>query len=121
MPVDTDNFQTSIVQGIAAFKAAGVTRLIIDVTGNGGGYVCLGQFLHQYLAGSSFGYPYVLLHLCCEIYLTVPSVALRVHSVPTLWLERSSPPMQQRETMTFGCSTVPITVSSIDISLTLSL
>ena len=55
-------FQTSIAQSIAAFKDAGVTRLLLDLTGNGGGFVCLGQFLHQYLAGSSSGYPYVLIH-----------------------------------------------------------
>ncbi|KAJ7057006.1 hypothetical protein C8F01DRAFT_1153041 [Mycena amicta] len=46
---DFDTFQTDI--------ASRVTQLIIDLTNNGGGFVCLGQFLHAYLAGSSFGYP----------------------------------------------------------------
>jgi hypothetical protein len=41
-------------------KAAGVTKLLIDLTNNRGGFVCLGQFLHQYFAGSDFGYPCVL-------------------------------------------------------------
>jgi hypothetical protein len=38
------------------FKSAGVKKLVIDLTNNGGGYTCLGVFLHQYLAGSKFGY-----------------------------------------------------------------
>jgi hypothetical protein len=40
-------------------KAAGVTKLLIELTNNRGGFVCLGQFLHQYFAGSDFGYPCV--------------------------------------------------------------
>ncbi len=57
---DFDAFMSDTVQAINAFKDAGVTRLILDLTNNGGGFVCLGQFLFQYLAGSSFGYPYVV-------------------------------------------------------------
>ena len=56
---DFVQFQTDTVSAINAFKAAGVSRLIIDLSNNGGGFVCLGQFLHQYLAGANFGYPYV--------------------------------------------------------------
>ncbi|RDB23935.1 Peptidase S41 family protein ustP [Hypsizygus marmoreus] len=50
-------FQTDVVSAITEFKAAGVTQLLIDLTNNGGGFVCLGHFLHQYLAGSKIGYP----------------------------------------------------------------
>lgn len=55
-PSDYNGFQTDVVSAIDTFKAAGVKKLIIDLTNNGGGYVCLGVFLHQYLAGSKFGY-----------------------------------------------------------------
>ncbi|KAF8153237.1 hypothetical protein B0H34DRAFT_97367 [Crassisporium funariophilum] len=56
-PADFDQFQADTVAAINDFKAAGVTQLLIDLTNNGGGFVCLGQFLHQYLAGSQIGYP----------------------------------------------------------------
>ena len=52
-------FQQDTVNAFAAFKDAGVTQLLIDLTNNGGGFVCLGQFLHQFLAGSQSGYPFV--------------------------------------------------------------
>ncbi|KAG6836074.1 hypothetical protein H0H93_011655 [Arthromyces matolae] len=54
---DFDGFQADVVNAITAFKEAGVTQLLIDLTNNGGGFVCLGQFLHQYLSGSKLGYP----------------------------------------------------------------
>ncbi|KAG6864821.1 hypothetical protein C0991_006942, partial [Blastosporella zonata] len=54
---DFDGFQTDVVSTITAFKEAGVSQLLLDLTNNGGGFVCLGQFLHQYLSGSQFGYP----------------------------------------------------------------
>ncbi|KAF7343425.1 TSPc domain-containing protein [Mycena venus] len=54
---DFDGFQNDTQSAIAAFKAAGVTQLLIDLSNNGGGFVCLGQFLHQYLAGTRIGYP----------------------------------------------------------------
>ncbi|KAG7095916.1 hypothetical protein E1B28_006600 [Marasmius oreades] len=56
-PLDFDQFQADVVAAIDAFKKAGVTRLLIDLSNNGGGFVCLGQFLFQYLAGSKIGYP----------------------------------------------------------------
>ena len=52
-------FQQDTVNAFAAFKDAGVTQLLVDLTNNGGGFVCLGQFLHQFLAGSQSGYPFV--------------------------------------------------------------
>ncbi|TFK31946.1 hypothetical protein BDQ12DRAFT_693246 [Crucibulum laeve] len=54
---DFEAFQSDTVAAISAFKSAGVSQLILDLTNNGGGFVCLGQFLHQFLAGSKFGYP----------------------------------------------------------------
>lgn len=49
---DFAGFQKDTASAIRAFKAAGVTKLIIDLTNNNGGFVCLGQFLHRYLAGT---------------------------------------------------------------------
>ncbi|KAI0314927.1 hypothetical protein OF83DRAFT_1062983 [Amylostereum chailletii] len=54
---DYSGFQTDLQAAFADFKAAGVTNLLIDLTNNGGGYVCLGFLLHQYLSGSKIGYP----------------------------------------------------------------
>ncbi|KAF9011868.1 hypothetical protein BDQ17DRAFT_793629 [Cyathus striatus] len=56
-PDDFGSFQTDTVAAINAFKVAGVSQVLLDLTNNGGGFVCLGQFLHQYLAGAKFGYP----------------------------------------------------------------
>ncbi|KAI0686326.1 hypothetical protein BC835DRAFT_1408615 [Cytidiella melzeri] len=56
-PDDFNSFQTDTVAAVNEFQASGVTRLIIDLTNNGGGFVCLGQFLHQFLAGSNIGNP----------------------------------------------------------------
>ncbi|KAA1478510.1 hypothetical protein DENSPDRAFT_686430 [Dentipellis sp. KUC8613] len=54
---DFNEFQTDTLAAISAFQAANVTHLLIDLTNNGGGFVCLGFFLHEFLAGSNFGYP----------------------------------------------------------------
>ncbi|KAJ6463910.1 hypothetical protein C8R45DRAFT_1024567 [Mycena sanguinolenta] len=54
---DFTQFQNDTVSAITAFQEAGASRLIIDLSNNGGGFVCLGQFLHQYLAGGRIGYP----------------------------------------------------------------
>lgn len=56
---DFNQFQTDTDAAIKQFQASGVTHLLIDLSNNGGGFVCLGQFLHQYLAGNSIGNPYV--------------------------------------------------------------
>ncbi|EKM57181.1 uncharacterized protein PHACADRAFT_160711 [Phanerochaete carnosa HHB-10118-sp] len=50
---DFNQFQTDTDAAIKQFKASGVTRLLVDLTNNGGGFVCLGQFLHQYLVGTT--------------------------------------------------------------------
>ncbi|KAF8270054.1 hypothetical protein EI94DRAFT_1723741 [Lactarius quietus] len=50
-------FPFDVQAAVKQFKASGVTNLLIDVTDNGGGYVDLGFFLHQYLAGTEAGFP----------------------------------------------------------------
>jgi len=50
------NFQVDVQNAINQFKSSGVTNLLIDVTNNNGGDICLGLFLHQYLAGTKFGF-----------------------------------------------------------------
>ncbi|EIM87280.1 uncharacterized protein STEHIDRAFT_156264 [Stereum hirsutum FP-91666 SS1] len=56
-PTDFDQFQFDVQAAVENFQAANVTRLLIDLTNNGGGFVCLGLFLHQFLAGLDSGYP----------------------------------------------------------------
>ncbi|KAI0657448.1 hypothetical protein C8Q70DRAFT_1055626 [Cubamyces menziesii] len=51
-PDDFFQFQTDVQTTITAFQEAGVSQLLIDLTNNGGGFVCLGQFLHVFLTGS---------------------------------------------------------------------
>ncbi|KIP04036.1 hypothetical protein PHLGIDRAFT_121058 [Phlebiopsis gigantea 11061_1 CR5-6] len=47
------DFQVDAQAAINQFKESGVTQLIIDLTNNGGGFVCLGQFLHELLSGTA--------------------------------------------------------------------
>ncbi|KAH8990807.1 hypothetical protein EDB92DRAFT_724534 [Lactarius akahatsu] len=54
---DFNQFPLDVDAAVKQFKASGVTNLLIDVTNNGGGYVCLGLFLHQFLAGTQAGFP----------------------------------------------------------------
>ncbi|KAF8270058.1 hypothetical protein EI94DRAFT_1771038 [Lactarius quietus] len=54
---DFYQFQFDVQAAVKQFKASGVTNLLIDVTNNGGGYVDLAFFLHQYLAGTEAGFP----------------------------------------------------------------
>ncbi|KAH7339972.1 hypothetical protein B0J17DRAFT_716957 [Rhizoctonia solani] len=53
---DYVGFQNDTLKALSKFKAAKVQQLIVDTTGNGGGYVCLGEFLINALAGTKFGY-----------------------------------------------------------------
>ncbi|KAG8683239.1 hypothetical protein FRC09_016209, partial [Ceratobasidium sp. 395] len=53
---DYVGFQNDTIAALAKFKAAHVQQLIVDTTGNGGGYVCLADFLINALAGTKFGY-----------------------------------------------------------------
>ncbi|KAH9988078.1 hypothetical protein BJV74DRAFT_839926 [Russula compacta] len=54
---DFNQFQVDVEAAVRQFKASGVKNLLIDVTNNGGGYICLGLFLHQYLTGAQTIYP----------------------------------------------------------------
>ncbi|KAH9077636.1 hypothetical protein EDB83DRAFT_2514350 [Lactarius deliciosus] len=54
---DFAQFPLDVDAAVKQFKASGVTNLLIDVTNNGGGFVCLGLFLHQFLAGTQVGLP----------------------------------------------------------------
>ncbi|KAJ2923433.1 hypothetical protein H1R20_g13665, partial [Candolleomyces eurysporus] len=48
---DYYNFQLGVAASMYSFQQAGVDNVLIDVSNNGGGYVCLGHFLHAFLAG----------------------------------------------------------------------
>ncbi|KAH8994242.1 hypothetical protein EDB92DRAFT_1850975 [Lactarius akahatsu] len=52
---DYFQFPVDVEAAVRQFTASGVTNLLIDVTNNGGGYVCLGTFLHQFLSGTGAG------------------------------------------------------------------
>ncbi|KZV63396.1 hypothetical protein PENSPDRAFT_669711 [Peniophora sp. CONT] len=56
-PDDFDGFQTDVKSAIDDILASGADQLIIDLSNNGGGFVCLGLFLHNYLAGANIGNP----------------------------------------------------------------
>ncbi|KAI0752695.1 hypothetical protein C8Q80DRAFT_469989 [Daedaleopsis nitida] len=51
-PNDFSQFQIDVAATMAEFQKAGLTQLILDLTNNGGGFVCLGHFLHVFLSGS---------------------------------------------------------------------
>ncbi|TBU42204.1 hypothetical protein BD309DRAFT_201633 [Dichomitus squalens] len=51
-PDDFNGFQTDVQSAFKEFEQADVSQLIVDLTNNGGGFVCLGQFLHAFLTGS---------------------------------------------------------------------
>ncbi|KAI0299451.1 hypothetical protein B0F90DRAFT_1810692 [Multifurca ochricompacta] len=44
---DFEQFQVDVVATINSLKAAGATRLLIDLTNNPGGFICQGLFLHH--------------------------------------------------------------------------
>jgi hypothetical protein len=54
---DYYQFPLDVQAAVTQFKASGVTNLLVDVTNNPGGYLYLGYFLYQYLAGTSAGFP----------------------------------------------------------------
>ena len=45
-------FQQNLLTGLQNLKAAGAKQLIVDVTNNGGGFVCIAQWLHRIIAGA---------------------------------------------------------------------
>ncbi|CAE6419408.1 unnamed protein product [Rhizoctonia solani] len=52
---DFAGVQKGILDGINTVKSKGATRLLVDVTNNGGGYICLAAWLHRVLAGPGPG------------------------------------------------------------------
>ena len=46
-----DEFQRNLLTGLQNLKAAGAEQLIVDVTNNGGGYVCIAHWLHRIIVG----------------------------------------------------------------------
>ncbi|KAJ7072240.1 hypothetical protein C8F01DRAFT_1044732 [Mycena amicta] len=44
-------FMESLLDGLAELKALGASRLIVDVTNNGGGYICIAHWLHRIIIG----------------------------------------------------------------------
>ncbi|KAJ8082869.1 hypothetical protein PM082_008726 [Marasmius tenuissimus] len=48
---DYDAMQTGLLTGLTEMKARGKTKLIVDVTNNGGGFICVAHWLHRIIAG----------------------------------------------------------------------
>ena len=46
------DFQQNLLTGLQSLKAAGAKQLIVDITNNGGGYVCIAHWLHRIIAGA---------------------------------------------------------------------
>ncbi|KDR75803.1 hypothetical protein GALMADRAFT_248517 [Galerina marginata CBS 339.88] len=46
-----DTFGASLLNGLLGLKEKGATRLIVDVTNNGGGYICIAHWLHRLIIG----------------------------------------------------------------------
>ncbi|KIM40180.1 hypothetical protein M413DRAFT_446340 [Hebeloma cylindrosporum] len=44
-------FGISLLSGLQELKTAGAERLIVDVTNNGGGYICIAHWLHRIIIG----------------------------------------------------------------------
>ena len=45
--------QSGLLSGLLNLKSRGLTKLVVDVTNNGGGYVCIAHWLHRLLAGAN--------------------------------------------------------------------
>ncbi|EJF59301.1 hypothetical protein DICSQDRAFT_156307 [Dichomitus squalens LYAD-421 SS1] len=46
-----ENLETNLLTGLQGLKAKGATQLIVDVSNNGGGYICIAHWLHRIIAG----------------------------------------------------------------------
>lgn len=46
-----ETFQSSLLSGLNGLKALGAKRLVVDVTNNGGGYICIAHWLHRIIIG----------------------------------------------------------------------
>ncbi|EJD45414.1 hypothetical protein AURDEDRAFT_165629 [Auricularia subglabra TFB-10046 SS5] len=47
------NLNNGLLAGLKGLKAKGATRLIVDVTNNGGGFICIAHWLHRLVAGAN--------------------------------------------------------------------
>ena len=47
-----DNLQQNLLTGLQNLKASGAKQLIIDVTNNGGGFICIAHWLHRIIVGA---------------------------------------------------------------------
>ncbi|KAF8579062.1 hypothetical protein K439DRAFT_1360350 [Ramaria rubella] len=52
-PSNEQSFEQDTVASINTFKKQGVRQLIVDLTNNGGGFICLALWLHKFLAGTA--------------------------------------------------------------------
>ncbi|EJC99199.1 uncharacterized protein FOMMEDRAFT_148756 [Fomitiporia mediterranea MF3/22] len=48
---DFDTFETTLLSGLQTLVGKGATQLIVDVTNNGGGFICIAHWLHRIIAG----------------------------------------------------------------------
>jgi hypothetical protein len=46
-----NSLQEGLLSGLLALKEKGASQLIVDVTNNGGGYICIAHWLHRILVG----------------------------------------------------------------------
>ncbi|KAJ7691599.1 hypothetical protein B0H17DRAFT_1286019 [Mycena rosella] len=46
-----DVMQSGMLQGLMTLKQMGATQLIVDVTNNGGGFICMAHWLHRIIVG----------------------------------------------------------------------
>ncbi|KAJ7314970.1 hypothetical protein DFH08DRAFT_894316 [Mycena albidolilacea] len=48
---DFDVMQSGLLEGLLTLKEIGATQLIVDVTNNGGGFICIAHWLHRIIIG----------------------------------------------------------------------
>ncbi|KAJ7501967.1 hypothetical protein B0H11DRAFT_2171208 [Mycena galericulata] len=48
---DSDAMQSGMLESLLTLKALGATQLIVDVTNNGGGLICIAHWLHRIIIG----------------------------------------------------------------------
>ncbi|KAH9478024.1 Peptidase S41 family protein ustP [Psilocybe cubensis] len=48
---DFNTFLLGMLQGLLSLKSLGATQLIVDVSNNGGGFICAAHWLHRIIAG----------------------------------------------------------------------
>ncbi|KAJ7913878.1 hypothetical protein B0H13DRAFT_2003844 [Mycena leptocephala] len=48
---DFDVMENGLLEGLLTLKDMGATRLVVDVTNNGGGFICVAHWLHRIIVG----------------------------------------------------------------------